>query len=362
VNGRVLLLLGPSSGGIRRHVGTLAEELEAAGWSSTVAGPAGVMEGVGRQDAVVPVGIDPRVIVRGVRALRATVRATDPAVVHAHGLKAGWVAVLARVRRPVVVTLHNRVLPEANGRGHQVLRRLERALPRRVAAVIVVSEELTGGLDAGVPPQVIAPAGPLPVPDEPVAEVRARYLASNGEQLVVTVARLHPQKDLHTLLRAASSVREAVPTARFVVVGDGPQRAELEAEAASLGLGDALRFAGHRKNAANELQAADVVALSSLWEGSPLVVVEALRLGRPLVATAVGAVPAVVDDGVTGRLVPSRDPDALAAAIVELLRAPELARQLGQAGRELVERAFDPARLTAEVAEVYRRVDVGGRT
>jgi glycosyltransferase involved in cell wall biosynthesis len=362
VTGRVLQLFGPSSGGIRRHVAVLAEELATLGWESTVAGPAEVMDGVGRQDAVVPVSIDPRSTLRATRALRAVVRSSDPAVVHAHGLKAGWVAVLAGVRRPIVVTLHNRVLAAASGRGHVVLQWLERALPRRIAALIVVSDELTVGLGTGARPEVIAPAGPLPVPDEDEADVRARYQVGVDQQLVVTVARLHPQKDLGRLLRAAHRVREVRPAVRFVVVGDGPQRAALAAEASALGLDGTVHFAGHRQNAANELRAADVVAVSSLWEGSPLVVVEALRLGRPLVATAVGAIPQVVEDGVTGRLVASQDADALAAAILDLLGEPDRAADLGAAGQALVERTFDPAVLSAQVAEVYQRVRGGAPT
>jgi glycosyltransferase involved in cell wall biosynthesis len=360
--GRILELLGPSTGGIRRHIATLADGLRAGGWHVAVAGPAGVMDGVGRQDHVVPVGTSPRTVVTGGRTLARLARDVD--LVHAHGLAAGWLAVLAIRRTPVVVTLHNVVLDEAAGRSAPVLRRLERALPARVARTIAVSGEIAGrfrGTRGGARMTVIAPAGPDPEPDRSPAETRAALGVGVDTPLVVSVARLHPQKDIPTLLDAAVVVHARQPSAAVMVVGDGPQRSELEQQCAAMGLDGLVRFVGARANAANELAAADVVALSSRWEGSPLVVAEALRLGRPVVATAVGAVPEVVVDGVTGRLVPPGDGTALGHAVADLLADPDAARALAEAGQALACERFAISRLVDEVAGVYRAVLAEGR-
>ena len=157
------------------------------------------------------------------------------------------------------------------------------------------------------------------------------------------------QKDLPTLLAAAGIVLDARPEVRFVVLGGGPAEAEVRAAHTRLGLGRAVQLLGHRPSAADEVAAADVVALSSIWEGSPLAVAEALLLRRPVAVTAVGAVPEVVEDGVTGRLVPPRSPEALAGAILDLLADPAAARRMAVA-------RFAPDALVAAVERSYREV------
>jgi glycosyltransferase involved in cell wall biosynthesis len=137
-----------------------------------------------------------------------------------------------------------------------------------------------------------------------------------------------------------------------VVVGDGPERAQLEALAGQLGLADRVHLAGHQQDVRPWLAALDVLVLSSDWEGMPNALLEAMAAGLPIVATAVGGVPEVVVDGATGLLVPPGDPSALAEAITRLLRDPDLRRTMGQAGRARVERRFsinETVRLTEEL-------------
>lgn len=349
----VLQVLGPSSGGIRRHVAALASALEAGGWGVEVAGPAGVMRGLGRPQHDLSVG-GPLAVAAGRGELRALAGRAAPSLVHAHGLRAGWLAAVSGLDVPVVVTVHNVVLAETRGPAALALRRLELALPRRVDAVIAVSAEIARRLPAGA--VVVTPLGPAPRALRPPAEVRRAHGVGAGQPLVVTVARLHPQKDLVTLLLAAAAVRAARPEVRFVVAGDGPERARLVEQRRRLGLEAEVRFAGAVDNPADELAAADVVALSSLWEGSPLVVAEALLLGRPVVATAVGAVADTVADGVSGRLVPPRDPGALADALLDLLGDPEAAAAMAAAGRRVAEARFAPERLLDGVVAVYEGV------
>ena len=356
----VLQLLGPSTGGIRRHVVELARRLPAHGWRSTVSGPAGVLGALGELDHVVPVpGAPTPALVAARRALRAAAEASGADVVHAHGLKAGWLASLAGLPQPLVVTVHNLVLDEAAGRAAGVLRALEARLPRRADAVIAVSPgiaERFAGLRGADHIRTIRPVGPPPAPTRAPAKVRADLGVPDDAPLVVAVARLHPQKDLPTLVRAAGPLRERVPGVRVAIVGEGPDRAALAALADELGVTGTVVLAGPSPDAADELAAADAVAMCSLWESGPLVVAEALQLGRPVVATPVGFVPELIEDGVSGRVVPVGDAGALAGALADMLADPAGASRLAAAGRLVAEEALGADRLAGEVARVYDEV------
>lgn len=348
---RALLVLGPSAGGIRRHVAILRDGLRALGWEVETAGPAGVLDGLGGVDHALAVSTSPATVARTALRLRALAARFD--LVHTHGLKAAVCAVAAGVH-PRVLTIHNVVLDDATSAGASVLRRIERSLPGRMDLTIAVSDEIRRRFDGAGADQieVIVPAGPAPVPETDAAGVRSRLGVGDAE-LVVTVARMHPQKDLPTMLRAARRVLDQRPDTCFVVVGDGPERPAVEAEHRRLDLGDSVQLIGARPNAADEMAAADVVALSSVWEGSPLVVAEAMLLGRPVVATAVGAVPEAVVDGETGRLVDSGDDAALAAAVVALLDDREAAMQMAAAAQAVAVERFATDVLVAAVADRY---------
>jgi len=355
---RVLLLLGPSTGGIRRHVSALAMGLAERGWEVATAGPRGVLDGLPLPSppAVVdvPGGIDPRSLVRARRQLAEL--ADDVDVVHAHGLRAGWVAALAARHRPLVVTVHNVVLDEVDGRRAPMLRRVEARLPALCDAVVAVSDEIAERLAPVTPPgrlHTVPPVGPRPVAVRSAGEVRAE-LGVGGAPLVVTVARLHPQKGLATLLDAAALLVHDVRDVRVVIVGEGPLEAELQARIEALHLDEVVQLAGSRPQAADELAAADVVAVPSVWESGPLVVAEALQLGRPVVATPVGFVPRLLVDGRSARIVPARDPAALAAALADVLRDPAAAAAMAAEGRRAVEAELGPERLVAAIEAVYR--------
>ncbi|MGH9182271.1 MAG: glycosyltransferase family 4 protein [Acidimicrobiales bacterium] len=354
---RLLQLLGPSSGGIRRHVACLAEHLDAAGWEVSVAGPGGVMDGLGplQHPVAVPSRLTPRRVAAARRDLRPLVGVVD--LVHAHGLKAGWLAASLRRRPPLVVSVHNLVL--GTGGAAPALRALEGLLVGRADAVIATSAEVARRLSgvAGADRVVVAlPVGPRPQVRRDRDQVRAALGVGPGERLLLTPARLHPQKGLDTLLAAVGRLRLRVGGLRAVVLGEGPLDGELRRRRAELDLDDVVALAGWRPSIADELAAADVVVVPSRWESSPLVVVEALSLGRPVVATAVGAVPDVVVDGVSGRLVPVDDAAALATAIEELLGDPAAAAAMGLAGRRMVEARYDPHDLVDRVEAVYRDV------
>ncbi len=348
---RVLELLGPSTGGIRRHVTYLADELRSAGWAVDIAGPAGVLDDL-THEVPVPDGMNPRKAWEATRRLRAIMDHYD--LVHAHGLKAGWVASLARRghRPPVILSVHNLVLREAAGASTGMLRRLEGSLPARVDRTIAVSGEVAErfrGLAGSDRIDVIPPAGPVPTPRRSAAAVRAALGVDDHDDLVVTAARLHPQKDLHLLVSAAELAVGERPGLRWFVFGEGPLRAELESEVSRRGLDGVVHLAGARPDVDDELAAADVVAVTSRWESGPLVVLEALALRRPIVATRVGLVPDAVQ-APHGRVVDVGDAAGFAAALVEVLGMTDDG-PVAATPADLV-----PAALASRVADTYRTV------
>ncbi len=349
---RVLELLGPSTGGIRRHVAALRDHLRAHGWQVTVGGPAGVLPEL---DHVVPVpgGADPRSILASRRALAPLLADVD--LVHAHGLKAGWVAASVRRRPPLVVSVHNLVLDDAAGRAAPLLRWAEGRLPGRADATIAVSRGVADRFDGVAGADrivVIPPAGPMPRPERSPEQVRAELGVAADDDLVVTPARLHPQKGLDVLLDAASRLVAQRPQLRWFVFGEGPLRGQLEREVHDRGLDGVVRLAGSRPDVDSELAAADVVVVTSNWESGPLVVLEALALGRPVVSTRVGLAPDVLRPP-RGLLVDVGDAAAVAAAVGDVLAGALPVADDDLAGSST---PFGPGALAAEVEAIYRKV------
>ncbi len=170
---------------------------------------------------------------------------------------------------------------------------------------------------------------------------------------IVTVARLSPEKDVANLLRAVPDVLAAHPDARFEIAGDGPCRNELLTLAADLGIANNISFLGEIQDVPALLARASLFVLPSQTEGVSLTLLEAMARGLPIVTTRVGGNPEVVDHGVTGMLVPSRDPVPLACAINEILANPDLGERMGRAGRERVENNFDIRKMMAQYESLY---------
>jgi glycosyltransferase involved in cell wall biosynthesis len=176
-----------------------------------------------------------------------------------------------------------------------------------------------------------------------------------GDAFVVgTAAVLTRQKGLFHLLEAARLVKAADPGIRFVVAGDGPLRAELEARARTLGVDDVVRFVGYRRDVPELLAALDLHVMPSLWEGLPLALLEALASGKPIVATRVGGNPEVVEDGVNGLVVPPADPAAIARAVLALRRDPAARARMQAANLERFARRFSVGAMTAAHLRAYR--------
>lgn len=173
--------------------------------------------------------------------------------------------------------------------------------------------------------------------------------------LVGTVTRLSPQKGPLDFVRAAAQIAQAVPEAWFMMVGDGPMRAEVETLARDLGIANRLVLTGLRRDVPELLAAFDIFVLSSLWEGLPRVVTQAMATGLPVVSTAIDGSAEVVEEGVNGFCVPPGEPGALAERAIKLLRDPELAQRLGKAG-QLRAIEFDVWTMVAKIAELYEHL------
>ncbi|RZS80228.1 glycosyltransferase involved in cell wall biosynthesis [Motilibacter rhizosphaerae] len=333
---RVRLVLATSTGGVGAHVRALAAHLVAAGDDVCVLGPAQTetrfhFTATGASFTPVEISTSARPVsdALAVRRLRGLLEGAD--VVHAHGLRAGLVASLALRpgAAPLVVTWHNAVLAE--GARRAVVSRMERRVAEHASVVLGVSDDLVerartlGAADARLA-AVAAP--PLAGTGRSREDVRDE-LGAGRSPLVVAVGRLAPQKSFGTLLGAARIWRDRLDRPLTVIAGEGPLRGRLQRQIKDDGL--AVRLLGHRDDVPDLLAAADVAVLPSQWEGRPLVVEEALRSGTPLVATAVGGVPAMVGDA--GLLVPPGDQGALAAAVISLLDDAGLRSRLRTEGQ-----------------------------
>lgn len=197
-------------------------------------------------------------------------------------------------------------------------------------------------------------AFPVNPPSEDIAGVRREMGVPPEWPLLLAVGRLQKPKGYPLLLEAMAILQERGVSCFLAVAGDGEMRAALEEQAVRLGLGDCVRFLGLRHDVIALMAGADALVLSSLWEGLPGAVLEAMAAGLPVVATAVGGTPELVVDGVTGFLVPPGDPAALAGAVAELLRLPaEKRKEMGQAGRRRVEENFTIDRMVRAYEDLY---------
>jgi glycosyltransferase involved in cell wall biosynthesis len=263
--------------------------------------------------------------------------------------------------RVVVTTEHIAKRPESHyPMGARVVTTLVRRANRRVDRVIVVSESSRRAYIENyrcAPSKVLAIRNGVDLarfgrlPDR-----RASRLAlgiAPGDVVAVVVGRLCRGKGQAAAIEAAASVRERVPGFRLLLVGDGPLASELKALAGERGAAGDVIFAGFRDDVHAVLSASDLLLLASEAESLPLSVLEAMAAALPVVSTDVGGLREAVEDGVTGRLVPPRDPAALADAIAEVLGRPDRGAAMGRAGRLKAETDFDVRACYAKVASLY---------
>jgi glycosyltransferase involved in cell wall biosynthesis len=288
-------------------------------------------------------------------------RRERPDVVHTHTAKAGFVGrVAARLAGvPVVVhTFHGHVFygyfGPAKARLFIALERFCARLSNRlVAPGEDLKRELVGYRIAPAEKIAVVPYGldlqPLANAPRRTGALRRELGLSDDARLVGVVGRLVPVKNLRLLLGAGARLKGA----HFAIVGDGECRPDLEARAAALGLRDRVHFLSWRRDLPAIYSDLDALAISSRNEGTPVSIIEAMAAGVPVVSTAVGGVPDLIEDGRTGLLVPPEDAPALADALDRLLRDQDFAHTLAETARPLALERFGVERLADDLAALY---------
>jgi glycosyltransferase involved in cell wall biosynthesis len=353
--GSLALVLGSSTGGVGRHVASLVRGLVPNGVTVTVCGPSATDQQFGFTAAgarFVPVEIpaNPRLTdLRAVAELRRALAGRID-VVHAHGLRAGLVATLARPTQPLVVTLHNAILAE--GMRGRVSRLVERIVARGARVTLGASADLVArARELGAPDARLVPvaAPPLPAPRRSRSAVRAELGVAPDQPLILSVGRLHPQKRYDVLIDAAASLRDLRPCPVVVIAGAGPIYPRLAGRISATRA--PVMLLGHRTDIADLLAAADLAVVTSDWEARQLFAQEAMHAGVPLVATAVGGLPELVGDAAV--LVPPGDSVAVAGALRALLNDAERRAEYAQRGRERAESWPTEADTVASVRAIY---------
>ncbi len=351
-------------GGITRHILGLSDWLEARNHRITLAGTADIWAGPNRGDGFLNL---PTRYVAGeggsmVNRLRHTASAAwrlrrwladNPAdLIHCHESAPALVANLARTGRriPVAVTYHG-------------------SEPERIAAFgriaakcdLVITPSHRSAEDLAIIGNVpkdklkVIGLGVSPPPEdsaEEVAKLRAKLLG-DGERLILTLARLQPQKGIDILIDCVIRMKQTHPGYRFVVAGDGPDEAKLHALAQEKGVGKHLKFIGRTDKPIRHLRAADLFLLTSRWEALPFTIAEAFQAGTPAVATACSGVVELIDDSV-GAVVPIGDIDAICTAVADVLSEERRLKTLADnALKRSHENRFDPDWVHRQFEKAY---------
>lgn len=352
--GRVVHVLNSTAiGGAEMLVLRLGERLQELGWSPevlTLRGTGALAErfresGMAVTDLAVP---ETGGVLRLRQAMRRWLQTAHPAVLHTHNVSPLVATALALPRRHPARFIHTK-----HGRARSRTwrgRALTRWAARRPDAIVAVSRDAaTRAVEREGFPAERVQLIHNGIDTAPITPRTGRW----GRRLV-TVARLEPVKALDVLLRAVAMLRGTEREVTLTVVGDGSARPALEALAHQLDLAAVVAFSGWRADVAHELRAADLFVMSSRSEGLSLTLLEAMAVGLPVVATAVGGNPEVVAHDKTGLLVPPGDPAALADAIAAVLDQPDRAAALGAAGRERVLAHFSLDAMALAHDRLYR--------
>jgi glycosyltransferase involved in cell wall biosynthesis len=357
---RVLLCHQPTDGGVGRHIADLIDGLTGAGHELIVCSPAlprGLNATIRHVQLDLRRALAPRADLAAIARFGHIVRDLRPDLVHAHSSKAGAIARLARIvspRTPVVYTPHGYAFAGHFSRASERLlyRGIEFALSPLATRVVCVCEA-EAWLARSIGPRKrvrvihngIAPPAPGGV-DPQLAELGRRG------PVIGALTLLRAGKGLQTLLAAAPLVLERHAHVQLAIVGEGPDLEQLREQARALGLADAAHFVGPRDDPLRALRGMDVFVHPSWAEAFPYVILEAMALGRTIVASDVGGIGEAIVHGESGLLTPPRDERALAEALNELLSDRQRAAQLGQ-GALLRFSRFPRERMIERLSDTY---------
>lgn len=375
---KVLQVLEATVGGTRRHLVSLVEGLDKSRFQVEIAAPRirqGTIDDTSFTDEIKALGvrihtvdmrrsIQPLADLRALWVLTNIIRREKYDIVHVHSSKAGFLGrIAARLNRvPVVYTpngfyfLSN--MPPAKIKIYLLLERLAGRLTDCLVAVSDSERE------QAVNHSLISPAKILVIPNaidahhfrpDPVIgrQLRIELGIPDDAMVVGTVARFIDQKDPITFIRAARLIADRMPDVRFLWCGEGPMRQEIEQLAAELELTSVTHFLGYRKDIANIMNVFDLFVLTSIFEGLPYTILEAMAVGLPLVVTDVVGNRDVVVDGQNGLVVVPRSPEEVANAVSKLFQNREKRLLMGQASYYLVTKHYRIQDMVSNIEEVY---------
>lgn len=367
----VELLATGTSGGAQEHVFNLVTRIDRQRYDVSVLslsnGPA--VRRLERAGVSVCV-LDEMDDAAAIEAVAAHLVAVKADVVHNHmyraevvGTQAAWrVGAIARTagtargkrRRPYIVgTVHSSRIRSDEDKA--LIRRLTPQMDHLIAVSRAIVRKIEDEGRDGAPVSLIYNGVDLTRYAEPdiCGTLHEEFPIPLGAPIVGVVARLEPEKGHTTLIDAWPAVVASVPNAHLLIVGEGSMREALETHVAALGVGSSVTFTGRRDDVPAVTAALDVAVLPSYREAQGLSILEAMALYRPVVASAVGGIPEMIEHGRTGLLVPPRDPAALAASIVRLLTDHPYADTLARAGRDLVHDRFCVELMVRAVESIY---------
>jgi glycosyltransferase involved in cell wall biosynthesis len=363
----VEVLATGTSGGAQEHLYSLLTRIDRGRYDVSVVSlsPGSAVRKLQREGIPVTVIDDPDDAI-AVGALAAHLALLRADVIHNHMYRAELVGTRAAIalgvlghRRPYVVsTIHSSRVRSPEDR--EQLRRLTPHMDQLIAVSHAMERKIVEEGRATAPVRLIYNGVDLDRygHQEPCCTLRDEYGMEPGSQIVGVVARLEPEKGHPTLLEAWPRVLQQVPDAYLLIVGDGSRRAELEHLARQLRIAHRVVFTGQREDVPAVTAALDVAVLPSYREAQGRAILEAMALSRPVVASNVGGIPEVIEDGVTGLLVPPHDTGALAAAITRLLTDHAYADTIARAGHDLVHDRFCIELMVREIEAIY---DEGAR-
>jgi glycosyltransferase involved in cell wall biosynthesis len=281
---------------------------------------------------------------------------TNADVVHAHGYKADIYCYFA-LRASDVLLVSTCHTWYDNDLTVSLYGKADRLILRNYAAVVAVSEEVRQRLlKAGVRNEKIhIVRNGIDLRPFDNAAPSLRNVAPNNAPIVGLIGRLATEKGVDIFLRAAARVLIELPATKFIVVGEGPDREQLELLIDELRIRNNVFMLGRRDDMPSVYASLDIMVSASRREGLPMALLEGMASSRPVIATAVGAVPEVVVDGRTGVLVPSENVEALAAKIVTLLKNRTQREDLGAAAKRLIEEEFSAERMTTDYLHIYEQ-------
>ena len=317
-----------------------------------------------------PVPFSKRIGSKVVRKIKTILTENKIDILHTHGGIAGFYGRWAawKCRTPVIAhTLHGiHYLHYRNFLLKRLFIFLERYFSRFTGAVIFVSEaDREKGIKFKLAPEekmyTIKNGVDLSAFKEEYTvnsktEIRKETMLESFQPLVGTVARLHRQKGIPYLLKAAKTISQVFPRIKILIIGGGPLSQKLERMARRLKVKEYVWFMGERKDAQDLASLFEVFILPSLWEGLPYVLMEASVLGKPVVATDVDGNREIVENGKTGVLVPARNPEKIAEAVIRLLRDKSLASRLGERAKASVPQRFSLSRMVEETQNLYLKL------